>query len=193
MLSSNNQRFKYLNNLEQLTPASKYYSQTQVEQAIHALKQWYIDQQFDDDDFNNDWIPNDYENCDGIHIFTKHLNFSHQENNDANKRILFNWICYWLLPNLNEPAKEPISLKPFQYSETNSSNDTESEEIKQAPSKEVEQIAHQLVQLIKIRFYQTIDPQEAQKIGNFFTEFSTNQGVNLYSHNHMISNFCYLF
>ena len=93
------------------------YDTTQI--AIDKLKCWYTDQLFDDDDFTNDWIPNDYHNCNGIHILVKELSKLNQEfkllfendNDNRNKRILYAWICYWLhSQNINKPkVKLPLS------------------------------------------------------------------------------------
>ena len=80
-----------------IDPCSKYYGASVTAQAVNYLKQWYIDQEFDDDDFINDWIPNDFENRDGIHVFTNKLSrlLSNDSmdislNSERNKRIIFN-------------------------------------------------------------------------------------------------------
>ena len=99
-----------INDLDRVTiHCGKFYGTIPVKQAINALKQWYIDQQFDDDDFTNDWIPNDFQNCDGIDIFTNNLNHSKKIVTKENKSVLFNWFCHWLLPNISQPLQNPTT------------------------------------------------------------------------------------
>ena len=93
-----------ISNLESklLPRLAKIYGNNESKIAINKLECWYIDQLFDDDDFTNDWIPNDYNNCDGIHIFIKELTHLNKKlkpllfDNNKNKKILYSWICYWL-------------------------------------------------------------------------------------------------
>eukprot|EP01084_Bolivina_argentea_P263919 446883_1 len=99
----------HLNKL--IKPCSKYYSERETKDAIEGLKNWYEEEAFDDDDLTNDWIPNDYENCHGIHIFVNKfpLDTCKKIATETNKKILFNWFCYWLSIYINKPTKEPIS------------------------------------------------------------------------------------
>ena len=62
--------------LDKVIHCSKYYGIIQVQKAIKETKKWYNDQEFDDDDFADDWIPNDYDNCDGIDIFMEKIELS---------------------------------------------------------------------------------------------------------------------
>ena len=111
-----------IQDLDKVIKCSKYYGRNETEWAINETKQWYIEQEFDDDDFTNDWIPNDYNNCDGIQIFMQKIltlyysknmvalwNAPMPINSESNKQILFNWFCYWLYPGLSPPDKEPTS------------------------------------------------------------------------------------
>ena len=82
---------------------ARYYGETECQTAMNHLKQWYIDQEFDDIDFADDWVPNDFDNCDGIDIFMEKLNVGPGINNEHNKRVVFDWFCYWLFPNIDEP------------------------------------------------------------------------------------------
>ena len=90
-----------------ITPILTFYGTNETREAMQETKQWYYDQEFDDDDFADDWVPNDYNNCDGIDIFMSKLNFPSPINSDSNKRILFKWFCYCLHPEQPKPDKEP--------------------------------------------------------------------------------------
>eukprot|EP01084_Bolivina_argentea_P054487 99921_1 len=102
-----------------IKPLSKYYDEQQTQQAIKSLKQWYQQEAFDNDDIKNDWIPNDFKNCHGIEILVdklshlKNKQLSKKVNSPQNKRILFQWICYWLLKNkpiiVTKPEQSPFN------------------------------------------------------------------------------------
>ncbi len=55
------------------------------------------------EDFRNDWIPNDYNNSHGIHIFIRQLNHQSIIVENKDKIILFQWFCFWLLPHQLKP------------------------------------------------------------------------------------------
>ena len=95
-----------------VTHCSKYYGLSATSKAVQNLKQWYLDQEFDDVDFTDDWIPGDFDNCDGIDVFVKELNHPSLLHNQQNKRTLFDWICYWLLPFISEPPAHQRMLCP---------------------------------------------------------------------------------
>ena len=153
-----------LNDLDKIEPyLVNYYEKETAEAAIKALKKWYIDQQFDNDDFMNDWIPNDFENCDGIDIFMNKLSSSPQINNIQNKHVIFQWFCYWLYPNINKPTTAPT--KPLRQTTFGPCNT------------EIKQIALQLTELLRLRLKGKISDIEAQKIGQFFVSLCHEQQV----------------
>eukprot|EP01084_Bolivina_argentea_P314967 545595_1 len=91
---------------EKLTPhLQKYYGLQPVKKAMSTLEEFYENEAFDNEDIINDWILDDFDNCHGIHIFVKALNYSTQVNNPTNKQILFQWFCHWLSKNVPEPKK----------------------------------------------------------------------------------------
>ena len=91
-----------------INPLTDYLDQESIKTAIHSLEQFYKDEAFDSEDITNDWIPNDFENCDGIDIFVNALNYTERINNALNKKLLFDWFCHWLLPNTSKPSQKPM-------------------------------------------------------------------------------------
>ena len=86
---------------------SIFYGIGPSEEAINKLVTWYTDQHFDDESFADDWIPNDFDDCDGIDRLVKALNHQTLLNKDT-QVILFNWVCHWLSPhNTQEPNVKP--------------------------------------------------------------------------------------
>ena len=158
---------RYVNDLNKVSSCSKYYGKVETKKAINKLCEWYIDQQFDDDDFINDWIPGDYDNCDGIYIFVNNLNHSQQANNDSNKRILFDWFCYWLLSDkmcMNEPKEIPISSYV--------PNQTVSDHT------EIENIAFEIKDLLCMQFPNDFNQTTAeQDISDFIINLCKEKGV----------------
>ena len=146
-----------------VSPCSKYYGSIQAQQAIQALKQWYLQQEFDDDDFTNDWIPNDYINCDGIHIFMNKLSVGELVNSDANKQILFQWFCYWLYSDLPKPDKQPLSS-------LNNHQLTEIEEI----SSKFKQFLHRRISIFN-------DQHKRNQIGNYYAQICNNNQVRVFN------------
>ena len=139
-----------------------YYQQEQIQIAIEALKQWYVDERFDDDDFTNDWIPSDFENCDGIDIFINNLSDLEEVNNNQNKRVLFDWFCYLLLPNINKPTEEPTKDLPLDQVEFHNTL--------------MEQIGIQLAELLRFRC-DGVDDKRAEEIKNFFVKLCNDRQV----------------
>eukprot|EP01084_Bolivina_argentea_P111073 198285_1 len=83
---------------------NRYYNQCQVQQAVRKLKEWYIEQAFDDEDITNDWVPNDYVNSHGINVFANNLDPLLRYNIER-KMLLYQWMCYFLLDNQPKPDK----------------------------------------------------------------------------------------
>eukprot|EP01083_Nonionella_stella_P043307 116831_1 len=88
-------------------PLKQFYAEGDVSRAIHSLIQFYKDEAFDNEDITNDWVPGDFENCDGIDQFMDSLNYTQRINSPQNKQVLFNWFCHWLLPNVPQPSFQP--------------------------------------------------------------------------------------
>ena len=88
---------------------SKWYVDGAIEEAIEALQSFYLDDDFDEEDFAEDWTSDDIDNCQGIDVFIQALNHSSFFDNEHNKRILFNWCCHWLFP---ETASQPQQAPP---------------------------------------------------------------------------------
>eukprot|EP01083_Nonionella_stella_P291007 990280_1 len=63
-------------------------------------------------DITNDWIPDDFKNCDGIDKLMASFHCTpvtpplHCTPPNA-KQILFNSLCHWLLPNIPQPNQSP--------------------------------------------------------------------------------------
>ena len=100
--------FAYLNNIDVniKLPLSKWYGNELADNVINTLKSFYIDQNFDDDGFNEDW--DEFEDCDGIDKVVEELGYSELTDNEQNKRILFNWFRHWLFPDIaTQPTEHP--------------------------------------------------------------------------------------
>eukprot|EP01083_Nonionella_stella_P168862 571343_1 len=90
-------------------PLKQFYGDRDVQGGIDSLIQFYMDEAFDNEDITNDWVPDDFQNCDGIDHdqFVDSLNYGSPVNSLQNKQVLFNWFCHWLLPNVPQPLSQP--------------------------------------------------------------------------------------
>ncbi len=98
-------------------------SQIDIDKIVLKTYDWYtITEAFDDDDFKNDWIPNDFKNCDGIDIIFMNLfecnNINKLEDCKEEKRFIFDYICACCYDNTdgNNPYPKSIDYK-LKYAE----------------------------------------------------------------------------
>eukprot|EP01083_Nonionella_stella_P160457 524597_1 len=145
-------------------PLKQFYGDRDVQGAIDSLIQFYKDEAFDNEDIShitNDWVPGDFENCDGIDQFVDSLNYGSPVNSLQNKQVLFNWFCHWLLPNVAQPSSQP--QRPIAHPDP-------------PPNDNINTIANEFsLQLsIKIGTFQN-RPELTSKIAGTFVQFCTDE------------------
>eukprot|EP01083_Nonionella_stella_P016356 45701_1 len=154
-----------------INPLKQFYAEEDVRRSILSLIQFYTEEAFDNEDITNDWIPGDFNNCDGIDIFMESLNYEPPINSEQNKQILFDWFCHCLLPNIPQPSTHP------QHATMLPNNNTTPRKLAHPERDLINVIANECELQLCINFdqFQCV-PSRASQIANTFVRFCEDEG-----------------